>query len=133
MQASQIEAVDDATRNLRLMVNDRRTGACFLIDTGADVSVIPRTSINETKDDTCKLYAANGAEIDTFGKKLLNLNLGLRRDFSWRFIIANVSKAIIGADFLHFYNLLPDLRNKKLLDGNTLLSRKAELGVRRFN
>ncbi|GFX02753.1 retrovirus-related Pol polyprotein from transposon opus [Trichonephila clavipes] len=42
------------------------------------------------------------------------LNLGLRRPFIWTFIIADVSSPIIGADFLKHFNLLIDLKKKKV-------------------
>ncbi|GFW50181.1 transposon Tf2-6 polyprotein [Trichonephila clavipes] len=42
------------------------------------------------------------------------LNLGLRRPFICTFIIADVSSPIIGADFLKHFNLLIDLKKKKV-------------------
>ena len=86
---------------------------------GADVSVIPPS--RQSRSTTYKLYAANGTEINTFGTKELNLNLGLRRNFYWKFIVASVSKPIIGADFLSNYGLLVDLKNRKLIDTVTSL------------
>lgn len=65
------------------------------------------------------LSAANGSDIKTYGLQKLVLNLGLRRAFSWSFIIADVSMPIIGSDFLAFYHLLPDCRLKRLVDGTT--------------
>lgn len=53
-------------------------------------------------------YTANGISSD--GLFTLNLNLGLLRDFSWRFIIANVDKSII------YYGLLVDMRQWRLID-----------------
>ncbi|GBN24074.1 Transposon Ty3-G Gag-Pol polyprotein [Araneus ventricosus] len=87
---------------------------------GADVSIIPATSQNKKKAEYL-LYAANGTEISTYGIKMLNLDLGLRRDFQFPFIIADVTKGILGADFLHKYNLLVDINKKKLIDGITNL------------
>lgn len=55
-------------------------------------------------------------KLEHMEKKLLELNLGLHRDFSHIFIITNVTKPIIGADFLVKFDLLPDLKNQKLLD-----------------
>ncbi|GFU49678.1 hypothetical protein TNCV_2906321 [Trichonephila clavipes] len=49
------------------------------------------------------------------------LNLGLRRPFIWTFIIADVSSPIIGADFLKHFNLLIDLKKKRLVDVETSL------------
>ncbi|GFY76198.1 uncharacterized protein TNIN_173971 [Trichonephila inaurata madagascariensis] len=53
---------------------------------------------------------------------MLKLDLGLRRQFTWSFIIANVSKAITGADFLKKFGLLVDLKRKCLIDPLTSLS-----------
>ncbi|GFT28690.1 retrovirus-related Pol polyprotein from transposon opus [Trichonephila clavipes] len=49
------------------------------------------------------------------------LNLGLRRPIIWTFIIADVSSPIIGADFLKHFNLLIDLKKKRLMDVETSL------------
>jgi len=68
------------------------------------------------------LYAANGSVIPTYGTVTLQPNLGLRREFPWRFIVADVLQPIIGADFLAYYHLLPDIRKKKLIYGQTGLT-----------
>ncbi|GFX31435.1 transposon Ty3-I Gag-Pol polyprotein [Trichonephila clavipes] len=67
-------------RNYRLFVTDKNTGLRFLVDSGADLSIIPAPCKNKICD-SFKLYAANGSEIQTFGHKILTLNLGLRREF----------------------------------------------------
>lgn len=67
------------------------------------------------------LLAANGSKIATYGEELHTLDLGLRRTFKWIFTIANVSHAIIGADFLRHFDLLVDLRRKRLCDNSTSL------------
>jgi hypothetical protein len=54
--------------------------------------------------------------------ELRRLNLGLRRDFTRRFVIADVQLPIIGVDLLSRYGLLVDYRNKRLLDGVISLS-----------
>lgn len=74
------------------------------------------------KSTDLKLYAANGSVIDTYGDHLLCVNLGLRRPYKWRFMVANVSRPIIGADFLRHHGLLVDLGNRRLLDSYTKLS-----------
>ena len=50
------------------------------------------------------------------------MNLELRRDFTWRFVIAEVELFVIGVDLLSHYGLLVDCRNNHLLDGITSLS-----------
>lgn len=107
----------------RLFITDRTSQTQFLIDTGADLCVYPRSAVpgHRVKTDYV-LSAANGTPINTYGTITLSLNFGLRRDFTWRFVIAEVSKPIIGVDFLSFYNLLVDVRNQCLLDGLTQLT-----------
>jgi hypothetical protein len=68
------------------------------------------------------LYAANRTTIPTYGWTPQSLNLGLRREFTWRFVIADVQLPIIGVDLLSHYGLLVDCRNNRLLDGVTSTS-----------
>ncbi|GFU56962.1 hypothetical protein TNCV_1194731 [Trichonephila clavipes] len=81
---------------------------------------MPATSKNKQPSDY-KLFAANGTETPTYGIKALNMDLGLRREFLFPFIIAKVSKGILGADFLNKFNLLIDIRSKQLIVGITNL------------
>lgn len=57
----------------------------------------------------------------------LQLDLGLRREFNWPFTVADISKPIIGVDFLSHYDLIVDCRNQRLLDNITSLSSSAAL------
>jgi hypothetical protein len=68
------------------------------------------------------LYAANGTSIPTYGWTPRFLNLGLRRDFTWHFAIADVQLPIIGINLISHYGLLVDCRNNRLLEGVTSLS-----------
>lgn len=109
--------------NCRLIVIDScSTKRQYLVDTGAEISVVPPTSSEKKFKTDFKLYAANATPIETYGKKTINLNIGLRRSFPWQFTIANVDRCIIGADFLTNYDILVDIKNKKLIDSQTLLS-----------
>jgi hypothetical protein len=56
-----------------------------------------------------ELSAENGTTVHTYGCITLNLDLGPRRDFTCRFVFADVRGSIIGSDFLSFYNLLVDI------------------------
>lgn len=77
--------------------------------------------------DEFKLFAANGSEIKTFGQKVVQVDLGLRRSFLWNFTIANVTHAILGADFLQHFGLLIDLANRRLIDKITKLCATGQL------
>ena len=117
-------ATGPGTSHSRLFqVTDRLSGVRFLVDTGAAISVVPvpaelkrRTPANDV------LLAANGSTISTFGTRAVTLDFGIRRSFSWIFVLADVSCAILGADFLHYYHLQVDVRRRRLVDGLTDLS-----------
>lgn len=106
----------------RLFVTDKKNSLKFLVDTGADISILPASTFRKFRaPDPYKLYAANGATINTYGKQIMSLDLGLRRSFVYEFIVADVTKPILGADFLGDYGLLIDISNKKLIDNTTQL------------
>ncbi|KAH9578573.1 hypothetical protein MS3_00004718 [Schistosoma haematobium] len=109
------------TRLFHVLV--KTSGYKFLVDTGAEVSVIPVTLANKpiAKSGKYTLRAANKTEIKTFGEQFLTLDLGIRRNLTWVFIIADVRHPILGADFLSFYNLLVDVKRRKLIDSCTNL------------
>lgn len=109
-------------RSSRLFfIEDRSSGTRFLVDTGAEVSVIPHDPRDATRPRSHHLRAANGSTIATYGQRSLTLNLGLRREFRWVFIIAEVPFAILGIDFLHHHDLLVDPRRAQLTDRTTKL------------
>lgn len=118
----------------RLFVTDRCTKTQFLVDTGSDLCVFPRSHLQERRAPTnYKLTAANGTPIDTYGYSHLNLDLGLRRTYPWRFVVADVTKPIIGVDFLCYYDLIVDCKNKRLIDSTTNLSAPASLAINSKN
>ena len=95
----------------------------FLVDTGSDLCVYPRTALRQHRSKSdYQLFAANGTIIPTYGWVHLQLNFGLRRIFNWRFVVADVTKPIIGVDLLSHYNLLVDCKQHRLVDGVTTLS-----------
>ena len=120
-QSSEISAEIEPTKkkgfSRRLHIVDRLTQTSFLVDTGSDVSCFPRSyAKGKTTDSDFLLYAANGSTIRTYGTRLLSLNLGLKRRLQWPFVIADVTKPIIGADFLEHFGLLVDLKKRRLVD-----------------
>lgn len=104
-------------------VTDRTTKVQYLIDTGAEVSIIPPSLEDRRhRQQTQPLQAVNGSPIKTYGQKSLTLDIGLRRVFRWVFLIADVRVAIIGADFLRNFALIVDVKRRLLLDSTTHLS-----------
>ncbi|RLU20852.1 hypothetical protein DMN91_007466 [Ooceraea biroi] len=60
-------------------------------DTGADISAIPRSMVRGKCNPTdLELFAANNTKIRTYGSKTRILNLGLRRSFTWDFLVADI-------------------------------------------
>ncbi|GFT25284.1 transposon Ty3-G Gag-Pol polyprotein [Trichonephila clavipes] len=105
----------------RLFIRDRTTNISFLVDTGSNVSLIPANVYQKRNASQQTLFATNSSAINVYGQKTLTLNFNLRRDFMWTFLNADVSSPILGADFLHYFELVPDLRNKYLRDTKTKL------------
>ena len=106
----------------RLFILDQRSKFRFLVDTGSDVSVVPSTNFRHRNACSYRLFAVNGTPITTYGQCVLSVDFGLRREFRWPFTIANVSTAIIGADFLKSFGLAPHLAESRLVDMTTHLS-----------
>ena len=96
----------------------------YLIDTDAEVSVLPPRSEDRDRSpvNNMQLQAANSTVIQTFGQRSVAAEFGLAKSFEWSFTIADVSKPILGADFLRHYRLLVDLKCKRLMDAETFLT-----------
>ena len=100
-----------------LYVADKLNRCSYLIDTGAAVSVLPQSCANGTVDsDSLPLVAANNLTITTYGTSNCLVDVGLRREYSLTFIVADVKQPILGADFFIHYNLLVDLSDRCLQD-----------------
>ena len=115
-------AISAQPTSRRLFVRDPLTNINFLVDSGAELSVIPKQFSNSAlkADNSCHLIAANGSPIKSYGTSNLELSLGLRRTFSHIFVVADVTHPILGADFLHEHGLLLDIQQKRLFDTKTL-------------
>ena len=57
----------------------------YLIDTGAEVSVLPPRSEDRDRSpvNNMQLQAANGTAIRTFGQRSVAVELGLAKSFEW--------------------------------------------------
>ena len=116
--------VGNADSSSLFSVRDSINRSTFLVDTGAFISVLSATAADKNRRtvSSLRLQAANGSMIRTYGQKSLTLNLGLRRTFTWVFVIADVRQHILGADFLGHYKLLVDISRRKLIDQITTLA-----------
>ena len=127
-KSKNIPGSDCPTAIGRLFAIDRKTKIQYLVDTGSDLCVVPHTMANHLRIPTgYSLCADNGTAIPTYGFAHISLDFGLRREFSWRFVVAKVTKPIIGVDFLFYFNLLVDCRRQRLVNGITTLATNARL------
>ncbi|UYV80802.1 hypothetical protein LAZ67_19001764 [Cordylochernes scorpioides] len=112
----------------RLFITDYRNKISFLLDTGAEISVLPPRPEDRRYGPTkFTLTATNNSPMKTYGERFLNLDLGPRRDFKWRFIIADTNKAILGADFIENFGIIPDIKGKVIIDSLTKLRKRASI------
>nr|VZI06099.1 unnamed protein product [Spirometra erinaceieuropaei] len=103
--------------------SDKSSGLRFLVDTGAEICVVPLPRRHHIKPSQFSLQPANITTIRTTGQQPLTLDIGLRRRFQWIFVQADVKSPITGADFLIHFGLAVDLKHCKLVDTtNTLLA-----------
>lgn len=105
-----------------LFICDATSKRNFLVDTGAEVSVLPATGLEtRTRKPGPPLLAANGSSIQTYGTRTLSLSF-LSKTYMWNFLLADVSRPLLGADFLRAHSLLVDLKGKRLVDATTFHS-----------
>lgn len=113
-QDKKVSLIDDH----RLHIQDQITGKTFLVNTGAECSILSDMDCFKFSSARSEnLRAANGSIITTYGQSTLTtVYFGLKRPLKWNFQVAHLPYNLIGA-------LLPDLSNKRLLDrhpsGNT--------------
>ena len=105
-----------------LTLHDAKTNKAFQIDTGAEVSVVPASEQERQGAPLQKeLVTANGSRIRCYGEKKLRLQVS-PRTFEWNFLVADVMRPLIGADFLTHSSLLVDLCNNQLIHPEELNS-----------
>ena len=106
----------------RTFVIDQSSGASFLVDSGASVSVIPVSLVHPRSRSSplpeLALRAANDSVISVYGSRSVSLDLGFGCLFRWVFLLADVQQAILGADFLSHFALLVDCTRHRLLDSS---------------
>ena len=83
-----------------LFLRDSVSKRQFLIDTGAEVSVLPATGLDTcTRQPGPPLLATNGSSIRTYGMHKLSFHFASNK-YQWSFIVINVTRPLLGADFL---------------------------------
>ena len=60
-----------------LFLMNHTSRVCFLVDTGAEVSIVPPSAAERKNRQEYSLHSANNSAIATFGECFLQLDLGL--------------------------------------------------------
>ena len=101
----------------------------FLVDTGAEISVVPATRFDWLNGHTgASLLAANGSQISTFGTKTLTIQIP-EGVFRWAFVVASVSQPLLGADFLRAHSLLVDVKHHRLVNTQLFANAPVEMAA----
>ena len=99
-----------------LFVKDILSSQEFLVDSGASVSVFPGP--RSSSDDGVCLLTADGSPMICSGSCLIPLRFSCgsgSKVYTWNFQLAPVSIPLLGADFLQHFNLLVDIKGRKLV------------------
>ena len=118
LQIASTEGASSKTKSRILYIRDKDSNLLFLIDTGSEVSIIPPRPGERVKPIPA-YSAANGTIINKYGTRNLTIDLGLKQKYSWIFIVGDVKKPIIGADFLEHFNISINLHNRSITDAFT--------------
>ena len=106
-------------KHTQLLVTDSISKRCFLVDTGAQVSVTPTSKLDKkTGSRGPPLQAANGSTITIYGTCVVCPRFG-QPNFQARLIAGDVSRPLLGADFLRTRSLLVHMRNRRLIEADT--------------
>ncbi len=107
-------------------LQDSKSNTKYLVDTGAAVSVLPHSSPSLSSGQP--LTGADGKPIALWGTVTRSICFGIRT-FLCTFILAAVSKPILGTDFLAAHRLLVDPFSRLVLDAVTLKPLSAAVAV----
>lgn len=98
-----------------MFIKDVRSGRRLLIDSGAEISVMPPVVFPRHR----QMFHSLLLMVQKSVRMVRTYYIGFSRIFSWSFEMADVSRPIIGADFLHYFGLLIDIRKNRLIDPTT--------------
>jgi len=93
-----------------VFLTDKFSGAKFLADSGAVVSIFPGPVSSSASVPSLK--SLNGSQIRTGGERRLRIafsHKGGIQTFSWDFVVGQVECPVLGTDFLTHFNLVVDI------------------------
>lgn len=93
----------------------------FLVNSGGTISIISVTTIHSPIPNLLKLQVSNDTQIITYDTKELVLNIRIKQANIWSSHLDNVKIPILDADFLAYYNLSVNIKQRILTDKETNL------------
>ena len=111
-----VNAAGNPHKSSSLAIFERNSGRHFLIDSGADESVIPATHFDRHSPQSAGLVAANGTPIRTYGRRTVPISFSSHHHVHHPFWIADVAQPLLGADFFRDNHLLIDIPRRRLID-----------------
>ena len=97
-----------------LHVKDLILNDFFLIDSGAEISIVKPTPSEKRSKARTQLISVDGFPMSPYGNRTLDLCFGGVSKFRWILVIADVKHNILGIDFLRYFSLTIDFTNSKL-------------------
>ena len=89
--------------DIRPRLKDDSTGQFRLVDTGSQITVTCKGP-NDVINNTIKLVAVNGSQINTYGVKNIKIKIG-RKSYEIEAVVCDVAQDILGMDFLNKFKL----------------------------
>ena len=97
------------------LVKDERSGQQCLLDSGSQVLLWPTPSQHQKLgSSSMRLIAANGSAIRSYGTVKREIKID-KKLYTFRFIFAEISRPILGTDFLQCFGMTLDLAKCCLL------------------
>ena len=104
------------TRPARLgLITDGCSRCRCLLDTGSQVSLWPSSpAYLNLQQSNLRLTAVNGTPIKAFGQEIREIKIS-GKSYSFMFLIAQVSRPMLGLDFLQAFRMTIDLGRRQLI------------------
>ena len=100
-----------------IYLRDKQSGRLFLVDTGAEYSLIPHWSHSPPSGPP--LEGAAGRHISSWGFREQTVIFN-GKSFKFNFLLAGVTRPILGNDFLAFHGLLVDPARRRVMQAADL-------------
>ena len=100
-----------------IYLRDKLSGSLFLVDTGAEWSLLPHQSSSPSSGP--QLQGAASCPIASWGFKQVDLLFG-SDNVSFNFLLAGVTRPILGIDFLSAHGLLAEPARRRVLKATDL-------------